>query len=50
MMSSARVKTQPFPLALREAVPRRDSGEMSAFGVSNRGDFESMFRPGGNCW
>lgn len=38
-----------FLPAPREAVMRRDSGEMRVSGSSIRDDFECMFRPGGNC-
>ena len=41
---------QQFPLAPREAVPECDFGVISTTRASNRGDFESIFRPGGNCW
>ena len=38
-----------FPPASREAVPSCDSGEISTSGAPGRNDFESGFRPGGNC-
>ena len=44
-----RLHPQQFPPTPRKAIPRCDFGATSTPSASNRGDFESIFRLGGNC-